>query len=367
MTAAMYTHYVAVFLLAALFVWAFVVHADARKPLVGATLAAALLFVPWLPEFNDDRNELAGHILEVAHPLSPRVALNDLIRWSVGHPFDPAREVPGHLAVWMIVGGAALGGLATVLRLRERKRGDWWPPRPELVLVVLLAVVSPAAIALHNVVAPTIFIPRNLIPSWPAFALCLAALVTAGRAPLRYVAAGLLIGGFAIGAVKMLDADHQRPDYAGAIEFVRETGQPGAPLVDDLPYGPGPQTGLEAAAAPRGEARPQETPILPLAGGTLDFRLELAHRDGGVFLIIPPPPPEGVAEEAASIAGSGRLFLAVFGDKTLEQLVATPGLEADFVAALPPRFEAAESRTFPGFAGRSITVHAFDGSRSRAD
>ncbi len=232
---------------------------------------------------------------------------------------------------------------------------------------MLLAVVSPAAIALHNVVAPTIFIPRNLIPSWPALALTLGALVTAGRPPLRYAAAVLVIGGFAIGAVKMLDADHQRPDYAGAVEFVKETGQPGAPLVDDLPYGPGPQTSLEAAAAPRGEARPQGTPILPLAGGTLDVRLELAHRDGGVFTLLLPEPPERVAEQAAGIAGSGRLFLAVFGDQTLEELEATPGAAAEFVDALPPRFEPAESRTFPGFAGRPITVHAFDGSRSRAD
>lgn len=46
---AMYTHYVAIFMLFGLFAWAFFAHPDARRRLLLSNLGAALLFAPWIP------------------------------------------------------------------------------------------------------------------------------------------------------------------------------------------------------------------------------------------------------------------------------------------------------------------------------
>ena len=77
--------------------------------------------------------------------------------------------------------------------------------------MVVLALASPVGAALFDLVGSTVWAPRNLISSWPAMALVAGTLVTAGRAPLRYAAVGLLLAGFAIGALKLQDEDYLRP------------------------------------------------------------------------------------------------------------------------------------------------------------
>ena len=56
-----------------------------------------------------------------------------------------------------------------------------WRPSPRTVLVLLLAAIVPVGAAIYSLVGSTVFTPRYLIPSWPALALAVGALITAGR------------------------------------------------------------------------------------------------------------------------------------------------------------------------------------------
>ena len=93
--AAAYTHYTSVFVLLALFGWAFLARPESRRPLLLANLGAVLLYLPWVPELLDDRHEPAATVIERVHPLTFTNARIDLGQWSVGHPSLGISQVPG--------------------------------------------------------------------------------------------------------------------------------------------------------------------------------------------------------------------------------------------------------------------------------
>jgi Dolichyl-phosphate-mannose-protein mannosyltransferase len=365
--AAAYTHYPSVFVLMVLFGWAFVARPQVRKQLLLANVGAALLFAPWIPEFIRDGDAPAAQVLEIFHPLTLSSAASDVVRWALGHPTIPTEAMPGTLALWLIGAGALVGGIGLVARLRADHWEGTWPPPSPIVLLVLLIVAPPIGAVLHNLIAPSVFFPRNLIGSWPALAVLTGAVLTAGAAPLRYAAIGLLLGGVSIGAVKMLDADNQRPDYEAAVDFIERNGDPGSPVVDLPQATPGPQSALEAAIAPGGEAAPPDREVLTLGYPTLETRLSTRLEDLPVLdpLLIERgvPSEEEIARRAAQIAGSGKIFLVTWGGaNSIEQERAAQGSVDSFLAALPPRFHEVDSRSFDGNGVLAPSVYVLSGS-----
>lgn len=354
---AMYTHYAAVFVLAGLAGWAFLAHAEARRPLVLANLGAALLFAPWIPQFLDDTGKQAAKNIEMFHPLTLGQAKTDLLRMLLGSPLLEIDYLPGRAALAMIAAAITLGALGAVYRLSRSR--EWWPPGAGLVLVLVLALAAPVGAALHNVIAPSIFTPRNLIVSWPGFALAAGALVTAGPPVVRLAAVGLLLAGFGVGATKMLDVDNRRPDLDAAADFISRAGPSDSPVVDLPQLGPGPQTAMEAALAPKGEGVPPDRPVYELGLPSFADRLEL-NRQGKTFYDAGPPvPPERIARQASAAAGGGPLFV-VAPDARLDQLRAFPGPLASFLGALPPGFHEVSSRSFAGPAIFGFRVFVLD-------
>ena len=363
--AAAYTHYTAVFTLLALFAWAALAHPESRRELLLATAGAALLYLPWLGEFLEDGGEPTSQIIEVLHPLTWKAAQSDLIHWSVGHPQDAASAVPGDLGLWLIGAGAALGAVGVGLSLR----GGGLPTRPSagLALVLALAVAAPLGATLHNFVGDSVFVPRNLAASTPGLALAIGALVTGGEARLRIVATALLLAGFAIGAVKMLDEDHQRPDYAGAAEFIEAEGDLSSPVVEIPAPTPGPQTSMEFELADSGEPTPSGRSVFPIGQPSMATRLGArGSGDPGILDPLPTSSPEQVAAAAARQAGDGRLFVVAPGMADEAALRAPTSPAAAFMEALPPRFRDTEVRAFPGFSVFPIYVHVFEGSGGQA-
>jgi hypothetical protein len=359
--AAAYTHYTSVFVLIALLGWAFLARPEARRPLLLANVGAAVLFIPWLPGLLDDRDAPAATIIETLHPLTFARAKTDLLQLYIGHPYFDVDQLPGSPALWLIAAGVVLGIAGLVFRLAGVGRGGWWPSSAGVVLVVLLGIAAPLGAVLHNFVASSVFIPRNLIASCPGFALTLGALVTAGRAPLRVGATALLIAGFGIGAVKMLDRDNRRADYAGAASFIEASGDPGSPVVDQPEPTPGLQTDLEAALAPEGKPLPADRRIFELGIPTFTTRVDSARRQGAAIdADYPIPAPELIATQAARVAGRGTLFL-VTGDVSLELARRFPGPVASFLSALPPRFHVVESRAYPGLSTSALRVYLLSG------
>jgi mannosyltransferase len=348
-----YSHYTGMFVLIALFCWALVAHPEARRPLILATIGALVLFLPWWPDALQDLRSPTAKLIEVLHPGSLDAAFTDLGTWAVGTSGTEIGDVPGTPGLILIVAGLLVG--AAGLALGWRAREDGARPGRGLTLVLLLALAAPVGAVVAGVFGTTVLIPRNLIVSWPALALAAGALVTAVRPPLRLVAVGLLLCGFAVGAVKMLDEDNRRPAFEAALDYIRERAEPGSPVVEANSFTPGPQWTLEAAAAPSGEPAPDDLRIVPLAGIPLEERIRVAYERGGLLYDALPPGPEHDAELAARLAGSGPVFLVVSNEDTLDAVGAGVSVDA-FMEALPAGFEVTESRTFPGVGGNDVTV-----------
>ena len=244
-----------------------------------------------------------------------------------------------------------------------------WRPSAGLVLVLVLAFATPAGEFFQSVVSPSVFIPRNLISSSPGLALLIGVLVSAPRQPIRVIAVASLLAGFAIGAVKMLDADNRRPDYDGVADFIERTGGPTAPVVDTGGTA-GLQTPMEAALAPPDEPRPSGRAVLVIGLPTFRTRYEAARRLQVPAFVPQGSPPDQLAHQARADAGDGKLFL-IGSDSSLAQLrrAATffGGPVGEFLAALPPGYHEVEYRSFPGFYNFRIGVHVLEwrpGARS---
>jgi dolichyl-phosphate-mannose-protein mannosyltransferase len=361
MAAAVYTHYTVIFALIGLLAWAFFAYPDRRRPLILSTLGAVLLFAAWLPQFLADTDQPASKVIEILAPLTFSYAHHDLVHLYIGHPYIPADVVPGRLGAWMIAAGLIIGLGALLLRRRSERSWPWPPANIALLLVLMLS--PPVGAILHNLIAPSVFASRNLITSWPGFALLVGALVTSGRGPIRILATGLLVAGFAIGAAKMLDEDHQRPDLKDAVAFIDRVGEPDSPVVEIPLPSPGIQSPLEAALAPQGKGVPTSRSVFPVGYPTFAVRLDEA-KDGHVALLPPIPAvprEEEIARQAAREAGTGKLFLVNPGMSTLAELSAVPGPAASLLAALPPRFREVEFRIFPGLGDAQVSVHMLEG------
>jgi Dolichyl-phosphate-mannose-protein mannosyltransferase len=365
--AAMYTHYTAIFVLIGLFVWAFFARPEARLPLLAATLGAIALFAPYVPQAIHDSNEPSAELIGVIYPLTLSFFRLGIERWTIGQPMTSLGSMPGDFPVALISAGLLIGAAGLLYRiLRERDFG-WWPPPDGVVLVVVLALATPVGAVIYNISGNSVFGPRNMITSTPGLAVCFGALATAAPGRLRILTVALLLGGFAIGGVKKLDANQRRPDYNGVADFIERTGTPGAPVVELKQPSPGPQTAMEAALADPGKPLPTDRHVYPLGEAPMAARLNRA-RTGPPSLLTPLPTPtdQQYAGLAARDAGDGKIFIVGPAHLTLAQLSA-PGFPlAAFMSALPPRFHEVETRDFPGLYVFGLTVHVLEGDRTAA-
>jgi hypothetical protein len=355
--AAAYTHYTSVFVLVVVAGWALLAHPEARLRVILANLGAAVLYIPWIPELIDDRHEPAAAAIALLHPQTVSAASNDLVHWSIGHPYIPISSLPGFHAVWLMGVAVALGVIGLFLRWRGRAEPPWWPQRWGPLLVLGLALAAPVGAAIQGLIGTDVFSSRNILSSWPGLALLAGTLVAAGARPWRYAASGLLISAFTVGAVKMLSADNQRPDYDAAAKYVEETGPPGAPVVDTLGLTPGAQTAAEAAFAPKGEAYPEGREVLTLDFPTLQERLRVRKLGLSIIAPEPKPSPMQLARRAVQQAGaSGTIFL-ISGGGSLEQFRSYPGPLAEFLDDLPADYHLVAYRDFPSLAYSGIRVN----------
>lgn len=359
-----YTHYTGVFLLVGQFIWAFIAHPKARRALVVASAAAAVAFLPWVPSLIKTTKSPGTRIYGLLEPFSWHWIRLDLGHWAVGHPYLNLARVPGPLGAGLIIGGVALGALGALLAVRSARRLQHHVRmRRDVVLVLVLACAAPVGAALYSGLRESVWEARNLISSWPGFAVLLAALLTYARAPLRAAAVALVIAGFAIGALKLSETSNQRPDYQSAAAYIDRTDHGTAPVVEAGSATPGPPTETEAALAlDQAHERHQ---VLRIGLPTLNTVLHAP-----AYTKLPVPSGEVIAREAATLAGDGTLFIVVPTNITIARLEAVRrkhvrhgtgalGLFASFLGALPARFQPVTARRFPGSA--QITVYVYHG------
>jgi 4-amino-4-deoxy-L-arabinose transferase-like glycosyltransferase len=336
--AAVYTHYTAVFALAVQLLWLLWTHPGARRAALLANAGAVVAFLPWLTGLVNDLNSPTTKILSALEPFNAHTVRISLEHWSVGYPYGfPAtgvRELPGDVALVLLALGIVLG----VAGLAAGTGGRWrWSPDRGLVLVVTLALSAPVGEALASAVGTDVFGTRNLAVSWPAAALALAALLAAAGPRLRFVAVGLALASFAIGAAKMVESRFQRPDYQAAARFIDRSASPGDVVIDGAVAfaTPGPLTGLDVTLGRRHRVL--------RAGGPQ----ERDHPFGRDDRIIP---VDKVARRAAAAAAGRRIFLVT-------SFPIFPANNEAVERALGARYRRIETRTYPGALELAVRVY----------
>jgi Dolichyl-phosphate-mannose-protein mannosyltransferase len=333
-SAAVYTHYTSVFALAGQLCWLLVAHPEARRAGLVASGAAALGFLPWLSGLKIDLQSRTTDILSALQPFTPGFVRSSLVHWAIGYPeLRPSTRVgalpgtPAIVALLLAVSLACAGIVAAGMRGRIRL------PDRRVALVIVLAVSVPAGEALVSAVSSNLFGTRNLAAAWPAFALCLAALLVAGGPRLGIAAAALAVGAFAVGGIRMLNQDFARPQSDAAVAFVDRTARPDDVVIDGVSIAPGGvPTGIDIAFAGRRHVYPLGRPEV---------------RYDPFRILAPPPRTADVVRRAATAVPGGRLFM----------LLAPAGpLTGEAIAAVPAGYRRVAARTLPGINPIEILV-----------
>jgi 4-amino-4-deoxy-L-arabinose transferase-like glycosyltransferase len=235
--AAVWTHYTAVFVIAAQAGWAMWAHRERLKELVIAGVAIAVGYLPWLPGFLEQRrNDVGIEIIGELFPLSfgrvfelPLVAL-------VGHPFLSLGDSPGPRGLLLAAFLAAIV-LAAAVRSPGVLRGLAPSLRSEAGLVALLAFATPIGLLLYAAADSSLYIPRNLAASVPAALVLIALLLDRLAAAISPRLAPVALAGFlavlAIGTVEIVfDDDQRRPAYREAAHYLDDVALPMDAVVD---------------------------------------------------------------------------------------------------------------------------------------
>jgi len=211
--AAMYSHYTAVFVLAAQFGWVLVERRETRRALLLATAAAALLYMPWLPSLIEQGRDSSANAIGAFYPVTPRAVAEGLGRPFCCQPFVPVSELPGRIGLALLVAG----GLVLVVASLRARGGR---PRADRVLLVVLALATPVGLLAYSAVGTGIFAPRNLTASIPAACLVAGWLLARLSARDALAAGGLAALGLLIGVALSLAPSGRRPDLKGAAGFI---------------------------------------------------------------------------------------------------------------------------------------------------
>lgn len=352
-----YTHFTGIFLLGAQLLWALVAYPRARRALLLSTTAAAVGFLPWLPTLIRTAHSPGVRIYPFLEPFGTHAIRIDLGRWAIGHPYISLSHLPGDLAALLILAGCAVAAVGALHHASIE--------RPvltrDLALVLVVAAAAPVGVALYSAVRPSIWGSRNIISSWPGFAVLLGALATYPKLPWRAGAVALILAGFLLGGLKLSRTAYQRPNYDSAAAFIDQSSDPTAPVVDLVAPTPGPPTETEAALAIEGPG--ERHPVLRLGKAPLREVLRLPAYSY-------PPVPSGlvIAHQAAALAGRGELIVVAPTDEPISSLEALrrrhietgTGELADFAqffGALPARFRPVSQRTWRGFVAVSVYVY----------
>ncbi len=220
-SAALYSHYTAIFVIGTQALWALLSHRQRIRELVLAHLAVALIYLPWLPSMLDQQSDKAK-VAIIGDSTSENVstALEFWARATVGHPYPGLDEIPGTVPL-VLLGLAALltaGGLVFLFATRQAPSARLQSP---CTLILLLAAATPVGLLLYSVGGGAdLYIPRNLSASIPALALVLGWALVSIDARVSKLAIALAVTGLGIGVAASLTREHRRPDARGVAQYL---------------------------------------------------------------------------------------------------------------------------------------------------
>lgn len=234
--AAIWSHYTAVFVLAAGALWAVWAHRDRLRELAVALAAIGVGYLPWVPGYLEQRHNKGIEALDRFATNSADEVLEMPLRTLIGHQFIGLDGVPGTAGLLLLLALVALV-LATAVYRPSALRRLAPPLRSERGLVLILALATPVGLLLYDVVGPALYGARNLSASQPALillvAIMLSSLSSAVPARVALPALTCLVAALALVAVESLADDKRRPPYREAAQYLDEVA--GNNPVIDLP------------------------------------------------------------------------------------------------------------------------------------
>jgi hypothetical protein len=189
--------------------------------------------------------------------------------------------------------------------------------------------------------------------SWPGLALSAGFLLTRPARPVRVVATGLVLAGFAIGGLKMTSPVVQTPDANAAAAYIERVGQCGDPVVTNTIFAH-PLTEFDVALANLGGSAQECHPVIRLGWPPLSEELSALDGPHGQPLPFSAPPqrPRVVARRAAALARNGTLFLVMPNDPTYKEFAYFPTAPVtQMLSVLVGQFHFVRRVTFSGFSG----------------
>ena len=301
--AALLTHYTAFAVLFAQGLWACWVRRDRVAPVLLAYLVAALIVAIWLPFAPGDNGAIAFLV-----KLTPDTVGREAVRAAAGQPYARLADLPGavaFVALALVAADCVAGAVVAVRSGRADRR---------LLLVVLLASVTPVALIVYSLFQPNIYVGRNLISSLPYLYLLVGALLVALPRPAAIAGAALAAVGLGIGLVKSFEQRYQRPDWKGVAAYLDRRVVHDDRVVElelfPVPSAPGRQP-LNLRALQVQLKRPIRTVAVPggdprrLARAGADHRVVwVADQQIGGLAHAPPPP----AIAGGYVLASGKVF-----------------------------------------------------------
>jgi hypothetical protein len=222
----LYVHYTGVFVLAAQTCWALAMYRDRRLEVGVSTGAAALAYLPWLPSLSG--KGIVSSVY-VGQPTVDSVA-EAMLRTFPGGPFVDLDAIPSTGAL-LVLGGVL--GAAALVAGRTPTQWKELAGSSSFALMALLAVATPIGLLGYSFVSGNdIYLARNLSASLPAAVLLVALLLTWSRGWVGIALSFSALSAVAVGTLKTLDSDTQRPAIKQAARYIDAHAKPGEPVVD---------------------------------------------------------------------------------------------------------------------------------------
>jgi uncharacterized membrane protein len=227
--AAAYSHYTVVFVLAVQATWAlWACRTRWRRPLI-ATVAAAILYLPWLAYMHGG-SQLGWYA--AIEPFTARHVLQDLVRFVVGYQYAPLRAIPTVAGFAAFAAAVLLGGLALARRyVTGRPHAALDVANGGLPLIVALALATPIGVLLYSVVGKDIWHVEHLYASAPAASLALGGVLVAIPRWPRAAAVAVVLGVLVFGTIRGISPSWVRPPFRTVARYLDQVAKPRDPVL----------------------------------------------------------------------------------------------------------------------------------------
>jgi hypothetical protein len=332
---AMYSHYTAGFVLAAMFGWLFLFHPGCRRAGFVTLGLSVLAYLPWLASLRADLDSPTTPILESiqgAGFTAKRVATEQVL---AGHPLAEIQVVPGRVALAAICLGLLIALVAAAVRVIRNRESP--PVSREFLLIAAITLATPVFELLLLLFGVDLFGARNLTGIWAGLPVLVGGVMVLARGVPALVAAVLVFGGFGAAAVKSAERSNVATGYAEAAGFIESAAKPADVVVD---------------SSHKGYTPVEITPLgIQLDGGLSRYDLEMPTGSPPFlpYVSVVPDPQQLLNRAVADAASGGRIFLVTSRPPSSDPFAEERG-------RLPANWRILETRTWPGRNPVTVTV-----------